>query len=172
MFNLNDENGNALVVALGLVIAHLFIYGRKIKKNIKIKASELVGDFMQLGAMFVGAMSFFGGLELLHMRPQDTWQVVMITILFAMSFETYFQRARDAFQERMGMVTAAILGKLPDDAMMKVPAGKGVPDVIEVDIPIDPLPPPPTATSFLPKTYKLPKGDTPPEHQEELDKLD
>lgn len=176
MIDFNENNNhNALIVGAGLVIAHLFIYGRKIKKNVKIKLSELTGDLMQLGAMFVGAMSFFSGLELIGMRPHDTWQTVMVTILFAMSFETYFQRARDALQARFALVTAAILGQMPEDAVMKVPGGKGLPSEIEVDLPdpSDDDETTPAKASRLVRAAKIatPKGDIPPEIQEEIDRL-
>jgi hypothetical protein len=172
MIDFNENNNhNALIVGVGLVI-----YGRKIKKNVKIKVSELTGDLMQLGAMFVGAMSFFSGLELVGMRPHDTWQTVMVTILFAMSFETYFQRARDALQARFALVTAAILGQMPDDAVMKVPGGKGLPSEIEVDVPHetddDESHPAKAQRVVRHVGVQPPKGKLPKEIQDELDKLD
>lgn len=177
MIDFNENNNhNAIIVGAGLVIAHLFIYGRKIKKNVRIKVSELTGDFMQLGAMFVGAMSFFSGLELINMRPKDTWQTVMVTILFAMSFETYFQRARDALQGRFAAIIAATLGTMPDDALLRVPAGNGLPENIDVDVPhetdVDTSVPARAQRVVRNMQIEPEKGPLPPEIQEEIDKLD
>lgn len=127
MFDPNNDSGRAIVVAVGLLAGHLFLYGRKLKSNIKISTREILGDAMQFITMFVGAMGFQSLLKAFGWGPKDVWQTVTITIIFCMSFDTYLQKFRQIMDSRMGAIISAIFGKMPSNVIVGVPAGEGLP---------------------------------------------
>lgn len=124
MYKSDDEVVRAVVVFAGLIIGQLFIYGGRIRDRKAITREELVADVMQYAAKYVACMATLYIIESFGMYKY-IWSKLLYCILFTMSFDKWFARMREKFLARMGAVGDALLGKLPNDAVMEVPKGTG-----------------------------------------------
>jgi hypothetical protein len=105
-------SGNPLYVFVGIVVAQLFMYGRKIKERVKITANEVIADIMQFGVMFIVSMGFLQlAKTITGWDLTDPWQLVTVVILFNMSFDSWFNRLRDTFNTKAGAAFDVFLGR-------------------------------------------------------------
>lgn len=106
------SSGTPFLVFVGLLIAQLFLYGRKIKDRVKIAVTDVISDIMQFGVMFVTCMGFLAAAKsITGWDLDDPWQLVTVVIIFNMSFDAWFMRIRDTFNTRVGAAWDALMGK-------------------------------------------------------------
>lgn len=110
MFDFHDHN--PLFVLVGIIVAQLFLYGRKVKERVKIAMSDVVADIMQFGVMFIVCMGFLTVAKTITgWNLNDPWQLVTVVIMFNMSFETWFARLRDVFNNKAGSAFDVLMGR-------------------------------------------------------------
>jgi hypothetical protein len=125
MFDL-DNGGTPLFVLIGIVVAQLFLYGRKVRERVKIAVSDVVSDLMQFGVMFIVCMAFLTfARSIVGWNLHDPWQMVTVVILFNMSFDTWFNRIREAFNTKVGAAFDVLMGRkvAVDEDDLPHPAG-------------------------------------------------
>lgn len=111
MFDFHDPN-NPLLVLIGIIVAQLFLYGRKVKDRVAIAISDVVSDIMQFSVMFIVCMGFLAfGQSVVGWNLKDPWQLVTVVILFNMSFDTWFNRLRETFNSKVGAAFDVLLGR-------------------------------------------------------------
>lgn len=114
MFTFAEGSANPGLVLIGILIAQLFLYGRKVKANTKIQTRDLLGDVMQLGVVFVTCMGFVRIADgVMGFHIQDAWQLITVVIVFNMSFDTFFTKLRAGFDRRIGAAVDILLGNAP-----------------------------------------------------------
>lgn len=122
-------------VAIGLVISQLFMYGKKVKRRVKITTAELVGDLMQFGVKMVITITTIQVISWLTKKPiDDMWQVVAVTILICTSFDNYFLKLRELALTRILGAGAVLFGKAPANAMFEFPGGEGENNQVKVRV--------------------------------------
>lgn len=114
MFTYVDGGANPGLVFIGIVIAQLFLYGRKVKSNTRIRMRHLVGDIMQFGVVFITCMGFVRIADgMLGFNINDEWQLITVVIVFNMSFDALFTKLREGFNRRLGAAVDILVGNTP-----------------------------------------------------------
>jgi hypothetical protein len=101
-----------IFVLVGIIVAQLFMYGRKVKDRVHIALSDVIADLMQFGVMFVVCMGFLAlAKTITGWNLNDPWQLVTVVIMFNMSFDAWFNRLRETFNNKVGAAFDVLLGR-------------------------------------------------------------
>jgi hypothetical protein len=112
MFDFREGGSNPAYVFVGIIVAQLFMYGRKVKERKKIHLHDVIADGMQFGVMFIVCMGFLAlAKNVIGWDLNDPWQLVTVVIIFNMSFDTWFTRIRETFNSKAGGAFDVLLGR-------------------------------------------------------------